>query len=230
MRFFSETESDPAVSTERDALTRGLNPLAALDYVRTQGGAPAIAQVLRALPKDDQAILAGERRLSQRAWVPFMTQGRLLSAIDNVLGNADHTLLFEVGQHMARRDIPRLFRPFLKLGNPGWVIEFGMRMWRYYHSCGRWQIERTPVTVLATLHDHPAHEAFCSTFVGWMTGALEMGGGVHVMVDHPVCHARGAPNCVYTCRWNRRRRPDEQTEPMDRFTSDPSSLLVDPDE
>ena len=110
---------------------------------------------------------------------------------------------------MSGRDIPRVFRPLLKVGNPGWILEVSTRMWRFYHSSGRWEIQRTPVTVLATLHDHEAsHEAFCATFMGWMTAAVEMSGGYDVMVDHPVCQARGAPNCVFTVRWS---LEDEQT-------------------
>ncbi len=194
-------EHTPAPSTDAGSRTRGLNPLAALAYVREHGGEPAIKQVLSKLPERDLQLLAGTRKLSSKAWVPFELQGRLLQAIDDTMGESDHAKLFEVGAYMSKRDIPRVFRPLLKLGNPGWILEVSTRMWRFYHSTGRWEIQRTPVTVLATLHDHEAaHEAFCATFVGWLTNAVEMSGGYDVMVDHPVCHARGAPNCVFTVR------------------------------
>ena len=196
-------EHTAAPAGDGESRTRALNPLAALAYVREHGGEGAIKQVLARLPEQDLQLLAGTKKLSSKAWVPFGLQGRLLAAIDEAMGRGDHAKLFEVGSFMAQRDIPRVFRPLLKLGNPGWILEVSTRMWRFYHSSGRWEIQRTPVTVLATLHDHPAaHEAFCATFVGWLTNAVQMSGGYDVMVDHPVCHARGAPNCVFTVRWS----------------------------
>jgi hypothetical protein len=193
----------PTPAPDVQVRTRGLNPLAALAYVREHGGEGAIKQVLAKLPERDLQLLAGSKKLSSKAWVPFSLQGRLLQAIDETLGTGDHARLFDVGAFMSTRDIPRVFRPLLKLGNPGWILEVSTRIWRFYHSTGHWEIQRTPVTVLATLHDHEAaHEAFCATFVGWLTNAVEMSGGYDVMVDHPVCHARGAPNCVFTVRWS----------------------------
>lgn len=201
-------EESAAARVDQAARTRGLNPLAALAFVREQGGNEAIRRVLAGLPEKDLQVLAGPRKLSSKAWVPFELQARLLESIDVVLGQGDQARLFDVGHFMATRDIPRVFRPLLKLGNPGWIIEVGTRMWRFYHDRGYWDVQRTPVTVLATLHDHhDAHEAFCATFIGWLTGALELSGGYDVMVDHPVCHARGAPNCVFTARWTLQKGP-----------------------
>lgn len=202
MQAQSVERSAPAEEPGSHARTRGLNPLAALAYVREHGGENSMTRVLHALPPEDLEHISGNRKLTSRTWVPFSLQSRLLKAIDETLGCGDSATLFVVGNFMARRDIPRIFRPLLKLGNPGWIVEVATRMWRYYHDRGRWEIQRTPVTILATLHGHPeSSDAFCATFVGWLTGCLEISGGHDVMVDHPVCHARGAANCVFTCRW-----------------------------
>lgn len=184
-------------------MTRGLNPLGALAWVREQRGTNGIKEVLAAMPKADIGVLAGERRLTSSTWVEFALQVRLLRAIDRVFGSGDLTTLFHVGHYMGQRDIPRVFRPLLRLGNPGWILEVSTRMWRYYHSQGYWETERTPVTVMATLHDHPeCDEAFCRTFAGWVVGAIEISGASDVMFDHVVCAARGAQHCVFTGRWN----------------------------
>lgn len=209
-----QSKQDHKAPPRAASQTRGLNPLAALAYVREHGGDRVFKHVLGKLPEQDLEILAGKKKLSSKAWVPFELQGRLLQAIDDVMGQGDHAKLFEVGAFMSGRDIPRVFRPLLKVGNPGWILEVSTRMWRFYHSSGRWEIQRTPVTVLATLHDHEAsHEAFCATFVGWMTAAVEMSGGHDVMVDHPVCQARGAPNCVFTVRWGLHEESTDKRTP-----------------
>ncbi len=184
-------------------MTRGLNPLGALAWVREQRGTQGIKDVLSALPKEDISVLAGEKRLTSSTWIPFSLQCRLLKAIDKVFGQGELTSLFQVGHFMGQRDVPRMFHPLLRLGNPGWILEVSTKLWRYYHSCGRWETERTPVTVISTLYDHgEADEAFCATFQGWVVGAIEISGASDVMFDHPVCAARGAPHCVFTGRWH----------------------------
>lgn len=188
--------------------TRGLNVLAALSYVHKRGGRHALAKVFAHLDEKDLAILAGgDRRYGSKLvatrWYPFALQARLLRAIDAAFGNGDLELLFEVGYYMASRDVPRVFRPLMRVGSPGWILGLAGRMWSYYHDRGRWQLERTPVSIIATLRDHPeADEAFCRTFVGWMTAALEYSGATDIDGAHPACGARGAPHCVFTVRWS----------------------------
>jgi predicted hydrocarbon binding protein len=210
IRVMPDVQPGPAhqvkVAVERVARTRGMNPLAALAFVRATEGAEGMARVLSRLREDELLLLGASehsrRKLSARSWIPFRLQCRLLRAIDDELGEGDLALLFEVGRYMGSHDVPRAFRPFLRLGNPGWIVEVATRLWRYYHDRGRWQLERSPVSIICTLHDHPeADVAFCQTFTGWLTGALEVSGAVDVLVDHPVCHARGANNCVFTVRW-----------------------------
>ena len=194
------------------AKTRGLNPLAALAYVRAHDPSK-MTEVLERLDERDLKYLSGKKKLTTKAWVPFMLQARLLRSIDESFGEGDLSALYDVGVFMANRDIPRVFRPLLKFGNPGWIIEVSTRLWRYYHSCGYWEVQRTPVSILCTLHEHDeADEAFCATFTGWLSAALEASGGDDVLVDHPVCHARGAPSCVFTCRWSvKRDHVDDET-------------------
>lgn len=206
-------EHSDRVSPRRAARTRGMNPLAALRFARQHSGVEGIARVLSHLREDELVLLGASdhspRKLSPRSWVPFKLQARLLRAIDEELGSGDRSLLFEVGEFMGRHDVPSLFRPLLRLGNAGWIIQLATKLWRFYHDRGYWDLERTPVSIMATLQEHPeSDEAFCATFTGWLTGALEVAGGEDVQVHHPVCHARGAPHCVFMLRWSDRRDGD----------------------
>ena len=188
------------------AKTRGLNVLAALAYARSRGGRDVMQRIFERLEPEDIELLSQRKTalgpIRTSDWFPFQMHCRLLRAIDAELGDGDLGLLEEVGDFMAERDIRRVFRPFLRAGNPGWVFEFARRMWGTYHDRGRWQIERTPLSLLATLHDHPeTDEAFCRTFVAWTCTTLRLSGAVNVVGDHPACRARGAQNCVFTCHW-----------------------------
>jgi|GEM_PF-1319590 len=193
---------------ETPAQTSAKNPLAAVAYVRDVGGPQLVPQVLALLPPGDLAALRvppgapTQLALTPSMWVPFHAQCHLLRAVDVVMGQGDLALLPEVGRFMAEHDIARFFRAVLRLGNPGWVMELSSRMWRTYHDRGRWTVDRTPVSVMCALYEHPeADEAFCLTFQGWMERALELGNARNVRVDHPVCVARGALRCVMDASW-----------------------------
>jgi len=189
----------------REPRTRGLNLLAALSYVRGHGRRDAMSKVLARMPEKDLALLLDGPKgpnISARAWYPLGVQVRLLRAIDATLGQGDLELLHEVGYEMAKRDIMRVFRPFFRRGQPGWIIELATKLWRTYHDRGRWTLERTPVSILATLSDHPGRDvALCRTFMGWMHAALDMGGATNVDGGHPVCIGNGADHCVFVCRY-----------------------------
>ena len=137
------SEKSATGAGQRRPRTRGLNPLAALAYVRNNGNEDTMRLVLQKLPEKDLKYLGGGRKLTSKTWVPFKLQGRLLEAIDQVMGTGDHAVLFDVGSFMAQRDIPKVFRPLLRFGNPGWIIAVSTRMWRTQPavtSCGVWLI------------------------------------------------------------------------------------------
>ena len=194
--------SDQPVAKGR---TRALNPLGALAFVRTHHPQQLDA-VLAALAPQDLVALGAVRnapKLKAMSWVPFALQVRLLRAIDNVVGNGDLSVLYDVGDFMGRRDVPRMFSAFLKFGNPGWMMEIATKLWRLYHDQGHWELRRSPVNVIATLHDHHENDvAFCAVFQAWIRAAIEVSGGQEVMGAHPICAARqNTGHCVFTIRW-----------------------------
>lgn len=187
------------------ARIRGFDPINALSWVHAHHRHGGMERLLRHLPDDDVTLLAGldpKRKLQMRGWVPFALHCRLLRAIDTEFGAGDYGLLFEVGEYMSQKDVPRLFKRMAKLGKPGWIVEFGTNLWRFYHSEGRWELERSPVEMIARLVDRTeSDEAFCHAFMGWITGALELSGARHVQTSHAVCMANGAASCVFVGRW-----------------------------
>lgn len=196
-----------AVDVEPDVpRVRGLGPLAALAYVRDKGRRDLMKQVLSRLTEPEVTMLIGtgeaQSGLQPRAWYPLTLHSNLLRAIDETVGEGDRRVLHEVGRYMANRDIRRVFRPFLKVGKPGWIFELAPRLWRTYQSHGTWEFDRTPVSLIATLRSRPLDDdVWCAMFMGWMEAALEMSGAAEVDGSHPACAGLGAPHCVYTVRW-----------------------------
>ena len=174
-------------------------------YVFEHGGQEAVSRVLGRLPIADLGILIhydGRFRISERDWVPFKLHARLLRAIDDELGYGDLAILQEVGHFMAERDLPRVFAPIVRIGNPGWIFVVATKMWRSYHDKGWWEVERTKNSVIGTLRGHHEFdEAFCRTLRGWLHVTMPNGKTRRVKTGHPACRARGAPHCIFTASW-----------------------------
>jgi hypothetical protein len=179
---------------------RGFGVLNSLRFAQSRFGQEALAEVLRHLTPEDQRTVVALRKTH---WYPFALHCRVLRAVDVALGAGDHELLYELGRSSAQRDFPTLFRPLMRLGQPGWIFEYSTKLWRFYHGEGRWEIERTPRELIARLLDfEEADAAFCVSFVGYVTAALELCGATEVEGSHPACKATGAMTCVYTVRWS----------------------------
>jgi hypothetical protein len=181
---------------------RGFGILNSMHFVHTHHGAAGVTRVLAQLSEKDLAIVEHIKRF---AWYPFALHCRVLRAVDAALGRGDFALLYEVGKHSASRDWPRLFRPLLKLGKPGWMLDVATNVWRVFHGEGTWHLERTKYEIVARLDDwREPDPAFCASFIGYMTAALELSGAADIDGTHVLCAAHGAPHCLYTIRFSAR--------------------------
>jgi predicted hydrocarbon binding protein len=194
-------------------MTRGLNPRAALAWVRAMYGSGGIDKVLDNLDDDDAFCLGGRngRLVASSAWVPFLSHARLLAVIDSTFGKGNFAVLRDVGRYMGFHDFPVVARPFIRLASPGFFIDKAMKLWRMYHSHGRWEIVRHREQVRAALVEHPEHHpAFCATFCGWIEGALSLTGARDVDGSETRCASRGAPFCSFEVKWGDGKRVQER--------------------
>lgn len=183
------------------------NVVAVLRAIHQCGGMSALQMVLRQLSKDDLGAIRPqlESRWTEGKghWYSFELYCRLLHAVDEVLlaaGFPDH--LYEFGKLMGRREVKRILGDTHESCSPGWLFEMTDRLWGQYHSMGQWKIERTPVSIIASLEEHPNTDpVFCTVFMGWIVGAVNPKTNQTFEGSHALCRARGAPRCVYTCRW-----------------------------
>ena len=186
---------------QEPCLTRGLNPRAALAWVKAEHGEAGVWRVIEALDDDDDRVLGGGR-VGAMTWVPFLAHARLLQAIDGCFGAGDLAVLRRVGRFMVQRDFPLVARPLLKLASPGFFLDRAMRLWRLYHSHGAWEMARNQGEVRASLVGHPdTHPAFCATFVGWLEGALALTGAHAIDTREIRCRSQGAPCCSFMTSW-----------------------------
>ena len=179
---------------------RGFGLLNSLSFAYHKSGQQGIEGSLKRLSAADQQTLDGLKRIR---WYPFALHCRLLRAVDAEIGTGDLTLLHDLGYHSASRDAPVHFRPFLRIGHPGWIIDVSTRLWRFFHREGKWEIERTPRELMARLRGfQEADKAFCISFIGYVTALMELSGAKDVEGTHVACRSDGAPYCVFTIRWS----------------------------
>ena len=118
---------------------RGSNFHHMRSFVQMHYGDRAWLQVLESMPSTDASVLRG---LLPVGWYPLALQYRLIRAIDDTLGTGDGAEVAKVGRHEAQQDLTVVHRLFLRMANPGFVLEQSGRYWGRFYTSGRWEVTR----------------------------------------------------------------------------------------
>lgn len=199
----------PGVVTPKHSAMRGnvkgTLVIARMSYLRAQGQ-EAAERVLRRMSQADQVFLRGV--LLPSTWYPADMLLRLELTIAAVLSRGDRSALFvDMGQFSADTHLGPggIHRPYLKEGDPHFLLRNVPRMYASQHSGGTRTYEETGPrsatirTLDASEDDREAED--CLTAVGWLRRAIELSGGRTVAVDETRCRGKGATCCEFVCRW-----------------------------
>lgn len=173
-----------------------------LAFVRERGGEPAVEAVLSRLSRQDQDALRGW--ILPVGWYPLDLNLRLDDAIAGVLSPEDRSRVFvEMGRASAEASLGGAQKPYVKEGDPHFLLANSARLYATYYAVGRREYERTGDTsaVLRTHDAEGVNATDCLTVVGWHQRAIELSGGRDVKVVETQCRTRGDPVCEYTCTW-----------------------------
>jgi uncharacterized protein (TIGR02265 family) len=176
--------------------------LSRLKYVRARGGDAALEEVLSGLPQEDQQVLRGW--ILPIGWYSFDLNQRLDSAIARRFSPEDRARVFlDMGRASADANLGGAHRPFVKEGDPHFLLGNAERIYAAYYASGRRTYERTgPASgVLRTYEAESVTATDCLTVVGWYERAIELCGGNEVKVVETRCRAKGDPHCEYRCEW-----------------------------
>lgn len=199
MPFGAATQKRPAVNPT----VKGTLVVARLKYLRAQGN-EASERVLKRLSQADQAVLRGI--VLPSSWYPVDLLMRLEMTIAAVLAKGDRRALFlDMGHFSADTNLGPggVQRPFVREGDPHFLLENVPRMYASQHSAGTRAYERTGprAAVIRTISGEEPDAEDCLTAVGWLTRAIELSGGRAANVSETHCRARGAECCAYVCSW-----------------------------
>ena len=177
--------------------------LTRLKYVRDVAGEAKLGEVLASLPAEDRAVLSG--MILPVTWFPLDLNLRLDGAIATVLSPEDKTRVFlEMGRASAEQNLKGVHRPYVREGDPHFLLSAAPRIYAAYYAVGNRTYEKVgeKSAVLRTFGAEAVSATDCLTVVGWHQRAIELCGGREVKVEETQCRARGAPHCEYRCEWS----------------------------
>jgi len=183
---------------------KGTLVIARMKYLRAQGP-EASERVLKRLTQADQQILRG--MLLPSTWYAADLLLRLEMTIAAVLSRGDRRALFiDMGQFSADTNLGPggVQRPYLREGDPHFLLRNVPRMYATQHSGGTRAYEQTGPrsATIKTIDAGSEPEADdCLTAVGWLRRAVELSGGKAVMVEETQCRSKGAASCDFACSW-----------------------------
>lgn len=177
--------------------------LSRLKYVRERGGQAAFDAVMARLSPEDQAAFRGW--ILPIGWYPLELNLRLDDAIAAVLSPDDRTRVFlEMGRASAEANLNGPQKPYLRQGDPHFLLASAPRIYAAYYAVGRREYQRTGDRS-ATLRTYDAESVTatdCLTVVGWHVRAIELCGGKDAKVVETRCRTRGDACCEYQCAWS----------------------------
>jgi hypothetical protein len=182
---------------------KGTLVIARMKYLRAQG-LDSSERVMRRLSQADQTVLRG--MLLPSTWYPADLLMRFEMTIAAVLANGDRrTLFMDMGHFSADTNLgPNgVQRPYLKEGDPHFLLRNVPRMYASQHSNGTRTYEQTGLrgAIVRTLDGDEPDAEDCLTTIGWLRRAVELSGGRAATVDEPQCRAKGASCCEFVVRW-----------------------------
>lgn len=145
------------------------------------GGAEAVVAATR----DRDAAAFFEQRFVAGGWYDALPMGPLAQTHARLLGRPTHQVMRERGREIAERDVPGVYRTFLKLVSPELFVGRAPRIASLYFDFGAATYEMLPPgrarTRLAGL-PYSLALMMAGTVEGFMAASLEQCGGRDVVV------------------------------------------------
>ena len=150
-------------------------------------------------PRDECAL----RAIVPVGWYDLSLYARLLRTLEKVHGRNDLSLLAELGYYSAQQDLTTIHRLFMRVANPGLIMDKATQLWRRFHDTGIWHIQRPSSTsVIGTLAGWGVVDAaLCREITGYIQGIVEVGNGKDAKAQHTSCRGLGAADCVFAAAW-----------------------------
>jgi hypothetical protein len=136
-------------------------------------------------------------------WYPADDMADLMVRLARHTGRPEREVAWEIGRHSSDEGLNTVYKIFIRLGNPEFIIRKAAYVWNTYYSEGVFEVELTPPrrAVLTLKGCRMPHETLCMRVAGWMQRTLEHSGGKNVRVDHAACTLQGRDVEEFIVSW-----------------------------
>lgn len=147
-------------------------------FVKQVFGEEGLDRALRALSEADRAVI-GSNVILASDWLDFEPYIRFFRAVATELNQGDESIWFRMGEAAAERDLGGIYRIFVKLGSPRYIIKQTAAVFKQYYSDGEASSEVLDSNkVRLTIRGFETHHYPIETVIaGWGKKALELSGG-----------------------------------------------------
>lgn len=190
------------MESDNEYKIKGPGPRAIVQWVKDNHGEEGVARLWDVLHPATQKMVEEGPLVTN--WYPLPVFEEFVAAADRILGSGDLSVAYEMGKFSAYYGMKTVYKIFLKVGSPEFVLKKSANIWSRYFNRGRMQAQQIEDKHwILELHDFDyTSEVFCPRVTGWIQGVADLSGAKQGQVSHTNCRCKGDPNCIWTLRWS----------------------------
>lgn len=183
---------------------RGAALYARRKWVREHHGQEALEALIPELSAYGRMLMRSD--IDKGAWYNYPVFIELGEVLDRRFAAGDLKLNIELGRWGAVENTPNIFKMFIRLGSPEWVMNKAAKLWREHFTEGTAAVthETTDRGGVAEVEvtDWPVpHLALTYSVLGFSIGAIEMSGAKNVTGEMIACPSLGGDSIRIRIRY-----------------------------
>jgi hypothetical protein len=184
------------------AKVKGSAIKATLGYLEKHAGRSGVRDILARMEPKEREVLQGAILVSN--WYDFRLLARLMETAEGAVPvPPGSTTAIEMGRFSADYGLKTLYRVFIKLADPAFVIGKTAQIYATYYDSGNVTLlDLGPREVSCRLvgFEEP-NRSFCERILGFMERSIELSGAENVVSTHARCSAHGDESCEFKFTW-----------------------------
>lgn len=183
----------------REVHVKGSMILGRMAYVQTHYASRWQDYLAALRPHTRDAVVEG---ILKSSWYPFDLFLDASGTAERLFGTGDYSLVRKMAAHSARVNMPTVYKVFLRLGSPQFMMKQVAQIWRSQYDSGI--ATSTPgkgsgaVDVREFGQPDPLH---CHGITGFMEECLRIVGMKSATVVHARCRCEGEALCRWEAVW-----------------------------
>jgi len=180
---------------------KGTAVIATMRFLEERFGDATLASVLQALSPAERALI--EPAALASSWYPMSLLLRVMRESQAALGGHPR-IMRDMGRASAEYGLTTVYRIFLKVGSPQFIIGHAARVFGSYFDRGEMRVResRAGHATLDLLGFHEGSPELCERIRGWMERTMEMSGARNLRSAHSLCVHRGDAACRFQVDWD----------------------------